>query len=188
MCHYITATSKKSTPLEVLNRIAKSHGLHFIDIKNEFVEKQLPHDTTYLVKKSSHCDCGTALGCMNLRNQQTEATDRDSEVKRLQKKGWSEAKIQRWIEDKEKASHKKEARNELYRHSQEPRAEEWVEFLKDAVASPEVREFGLLLHFYMTGPERETLELKRQESITVDAVSPDFLMTIEEDVLYLFRK
>src|SRR5512137_773494 len=134
MCHYITATVKKGTPLEVLSGIAKSHGLHFIDIKNEFVEQQLPQGTIYLWKKSSHCDCGTALGCMNLRNQQTEVPDRESETKRLRKKGWSEAKIQRWVEEKDKASDKKEARNELYRQSQEPRAEEWVKFLKDAVA------------------------------------------------------
>jgi hypothetical protein len=187
MCHYITATVKKSTPLEVLSEIAKSHGLHFIDIKNEFVEQQLPQGTTYLWKKSSHCDCGTALGCMNLRNQQTE-TDREGETKRLRRKGWSEAKIQRWIEEKEKASDKKESRNELYRQSQEPRAEEWVKFLKDAVANPAVGEFGLLLHFYKTGPERETIELKRQETTSVHTLSPDFLMTIDEDVLYVFRK
>jgi hypothetical protein len=179
---------KKSTPLEVLCEISKPHGLHFIDIKNEFVEQQLPQGTIYLWKKSSHCDCGTALGCMNLRNQQTEVPDRESETKRLRKKGWSEAKIQRWVEEKDKASDKKEARNEMYRHSQELRAEEWVKFIKDAVAHPAVGEFGLLLHFYKTAPERETIELKRHETTSVHTLSPEYLMSIDEDVLYLFRK
>lgn len=188
MCHYITGIVKKGTSLEALSGIAKSHGLHFIDIKNEFIEGQLPQGTMYLWKKTSHCDCGTALGCMNLRNKQSEASDREGEIKRLHKKGWSEAKIQRWIEEKEKASDKNEARNEVYRQSQEPRAEDWAKFVKDAVTNPKVGEFGLLLHFYKTGPERETLELKRQEKISVRDVSSDFLMTIDEDVLYLFHE
>lgn len=188
MCHYITGTIKNSARIETLNMVLKPYGLRFVQIENQFVQSQLPAETTYIWKKTSSCDCGTFLGSMRILNSRAAKRYTETEIEKLRKKNWSEDKIARWMADKDKAYEKTQTVVEQHRQSEEPRAEEWVSFLKEVVNHPDLREFGLLLHFYKTGPSRENVKLKGSRSIGIDEVSPIFLMNIEEDMLYVFKK
>jgi hypothetical protein len=105
--------------------------------------------------------------------------DTAKDTKRLKKKGWGEAKIEKWLKDKE---HKRESAL----LSRQPEAEEWIAFLRSAVGHPNIGEFGLLLHSYETGPELESFKFKRQQIVPISEVTPAFIMELEEDVLCIF--
>jgi hypothetical protein len=123
---------------------------------------------------------------LSFRPHGTEQPFSLKEVEALKKKGWSTAKIERWIEDKRKKQHKLLQANEHYRKAVRPNAEEWTSFLRGVVTHAAIGQFGLILHFYKTGPEEEKISLKGQQTVPIDTVSPEFLMGIEEDILYTF--
>src|SRR5262245_39681188 len=100
MCHYITATLSHDTDLAALQPVIREHRMALSPIHNAHVEAQLPRGTLYLSATRSMCDCGTALGCLNGGDRDRyHAGERDRE--RLRRKGWGEAKIARWVAERE---------------------------------------------------------------------------------------
>jgi hypothetical protein len=45
---------------------------------------------------------------------------------------------------------------------------------------------GLLLHWYRSSPENERFIIRQRQAVKMGEISPDLLMTLEEDVLYEF--
>lgn len=135
---------------------------------------------TYFLTTRGHCDCGTALG--SLLGHEPLETGYAEEVQRFEKRGWSQNKIQRWLSDKQKAA---EQRREEARVSGGPGAEEWLAFLREVTASGAAESVAILLHFYSGGVESERVRFSR-EVVSLSDVSVDFLLTMEEDRLYVF--
>jgi hypothetical protein len=65
--------------------------LDFAPLDNRHVAAQLGEGAVFVRATRGHCDCGTAIG---------RAHGRDAKVEALRRSGWSEAKIQRWSEQK----------------------------------------------------------------------------------------
>ena len=170
-----------------MNEIAKNFDLNFYQINNQFVESQLPKWMIYLSKSTNHCDCGTVLGS-TYHSSEIEFNVSHKEIKKLERKGWSQAKIKRWIEEKEKYKDKLKRESITYEERYAPQANEWYEFIKSVVLNKNLGTFGLLLHMYRTSPETEMVKLKRIENVAINDIRHDFLMKIREDVLYQFNQ
>ena len=115
------------------------------------------------------CDCGTALG----RLASAEMAERQRKLRRLEKKGWSKAKIERWVADRNKSIDRGEI-------------DSWFGLLTAVLSSGAAESIGLMLHFYSSSVHDETFAFAR-EDVPISGVDAEFLLGIEEDRLYVFR-
>ena len=163
----------------------EAHNLSFKEITNPHVSSQLDVGDIYILTTSSHCDCGTALGILN-RSGDSESVSYDREAKKLRKQGWSEARIQRWLEQKEQTKEKHLQENEAHAKTGTPDAAHWVAFITTVLKSGNTRKIGLLLHMYHGGTESERIKILGKESIKLKELSPGRLREMKEDVAYEF--
>src|SRR2546423_1121795 len=99
MCHYITATLPHNINPDSVAPTFDSHKLGFELISNPHVSKQLESGDWYILTTRGQCDCGTSLGSLS-RPEANKVISYDRELKKFRKQGWSEAKIERWLEQK----------------------------------------------------------------------------------------
>ena len=185
MCHYITATLPHAVDLKAVASIFESYKLGFELISNPHVAAQIDSQAWYVLTTKKYCDCGTALGSVTHQTA-TEDLSYDREVKKFRKQGWSEAKINRWLEQKEQTRERHGREDEALAKGTQPELENWLEFLNDLLTTKVAHKFGLLLHWYHTSVESERIKIHRRESVSLSDVNAERLMRIEEDVLYEF--
>lgn len=178
MCHFITATVPGDADLKQVRAVIAAHKRGFQRLANSHLQPQLPPGDQYLGLTWRMCDCGTVLGCL-ASQEEDSAKPGMRETEKLRRKGWSQARIERWTGERERSREKRG-------QAQEQRlaeAQGWLDFLRALLSSGGVAHVGLLLHWYRTGPEEERFAIQRTETVRVDEVTPEALMRIEEDVL-----
>lgn len=154
MCFYITLIVRGADSATV-DHVLRGHGrqakpINNISLREILVEGEMQYLTTI-----SHCDCGTVLA----PNDRDKARDRVTQAASLARKGWSTSKINRWLDDRIKADHKSEERQQ----AQSPDSISlWSRIVGDLVGIPGVQQAGLLLHFYSGDVEQEILKPSRE--------------------------
>ncbi len=103
MCTYITAVIAADADEAAIRQCADQWGHGWKAIDNRHVLGQLRPGERYYLTTRGHCDCGTALGSMG-PEWEHRSKDPANKVPALRRKGWSEAKITRWLKDKERAA------------------------------------------------------------------------------------
>lgn len=189
MCYFITLTIPQQADLGQLNDAAQRNGFHFSPITNAFVEQQLPPGAVYLEKDTGHCDCGTALGSLGVGPRAKPMPDERmvGEIAKRRAMGWSDKKIERWAASKQKADEQRNRREQERANENKPHAERWFRFLGACVLESRIPWIGVLLHFYRTNPTSENVEIEQTTRVSVDTMSVEALLQIEENVLYLFH-
>src|SRR5688572_15732863 len=97
MCHFITAVIPPEVAPDAAAALFAAHRLGFVVLQNPNVAAQLSDGERHILTTRGHCDCGTVLG------SHREAANHERELEKLRKKGWGEAKIERWVEQKRAA-------------------------------------------------------------------------------------
>ncbi|MAG59048.1 MAG: hypothetical protein CMJ83_22395 [Planctomycetes bacterium] len=184
MCLFITATLSSDANLDALRPLITQHQLEFAPLDNPHVREQLEPGEGYFHASGCHCDCESTLGS---HPSSREPVDR--EVRRhLRRKGWSEAKIQRWL-DQQKAI---AARNERVARQQggrpTPSLRQWEEALRALIDSGHTSHVGLLLHDFQGSLSAEVITVLARESIPVEELSAQYLLGLRKDVLYRFGR
>lgn len=185
MCHYITATLPHDVNLDAVAPVFESHRLGFALISNPHVSSQIEPGGWYILTTKGHCDCGTALGSLN-RPAAGEAVSHERELRKLRKRGWSEARVRRWIEQKELAEAKRLREADARGLGAAPEVERWMSCLADLLRSGHTRRVGLLLHMYRGGVASERIDIPGREEIGLAELTPDRLRRMREDVAYVF--
>jgi len=178
MCHFVTASVPAGTDLDAAAKIFEKHRLSLRIIHNPHLALALAKDI-YLATNSGPCDCGTPLGS----RRPGSTPPAESEVAKLRKKGWGEAKIRRWQEQKAEAGKRTDRQSEAMART--PEAEAWVALISDMLRA--VPYFVLLLHSYSGGIQNERINPTREVVARTD-LTADKLLSISEDVLYEFRR
>ncbi len=182
MCHYITATLPKETEPTSVAETFRAHQFGFKLISNPHVARQIEAGDWYVLTTKAHCDCGTALG--SFAGQATTVRDYQSELKKFRKQNWSEAKIRRWLEQKEQTRTKHQREDEARTHGGPRELTQWIELIADLFKLGQTRRIGLLLHWYRGDVESEPIEVLRREKVRMADLSPDRLLKMQEDVVY----
>jgi hypothetical protein len=184
MCFYITATLPKNTILEDFRHIFNKQDMAFSPLKNASVSSQLRPEELYLRATKDYCDCDTILGSSNqLKSYQKLLNSK--KVKTLRKKKWTDEQIDEWIKEK---LNKKEPKHgkKLTPLEEELEINRWLDLLHNLLDSKKVSRIGLLKHWYTKGLHDEEIRIIRTQKIQLNAVTSDFLLNLEEDVLYEF--
>jgi len=184
MCFYITATLPKDVNLEEFNEIFEQFKMSFIPIKNSEFENHLRPGELYLRATKNYCDCDTVLGSLDTTPQISELKN-SKKVKKLRQKKWTEEQIQKWIENKVK---QKKSKSKLTPNEQKLELENWIKFLKCLLSKKNISRVGLLKHWYHQSLEKEEIFIKKKERIDINELNKEYLLRIEEDVIYEFFK
>jgi hypothetical protein len=181
MCHYITAVLPSTADLERVEAIFRRHKRKLEPQPNPSVLEQLHSGERYYLTTSGSCDCGTPLGSA-VKAANHPPPDPEAQRLKLQKRGWGEAKIDRWLGQQEERLARLQDQTSL----PTPGADEWEALLREVLASGATAYVCLLLHWY-SGPITGRIRLLRREKAEIAVVTPDTLACLEEDVLYEFR-
>jgi hypothetical protein len=156
MCHYITLVAA-SSDASMLDAVMRTHGRRATPIDNPSLGAILrPGEHQYLTA-ARHCDCGTVFANGTELSAEEAAEERRRQWAKLEKKGWSTAKIERWFEDTERA----EARPRSSAADSDS-IELWTAVLNDLVRERGVAA-GLFVHAYRGGLDTETFEARRND-------------------------
>jgi hypothetical protein len=173
MCLFITGVLAKTADTPSFRAIVEAHNLAFDTIHNPHIDSQLEPTERYVRVTRGHCDCSTMLGSLHA----WQPKERD--IAKLRRKGWSDTKIQRWLQSKEHG----------VRAPATPQGEltsdEWMAFLQDALDEGSVPYLGLMMHWYRRSPEDEQIHVARRERVLADQL--DAIDPWVEDVIYEFH-
>jgi hypothetical protein len=185
MCHYITVTLPHNVNANSVAPIFESHKLGFDLISNPHVSAQLEAGDLYLLTTRGHCDCGTALGSLNV-SAAHDGLSYERELKKFRSQGWSEAKITRWLEHKEQTKEKHLREDEARAKGSTHELNQWLKLITNVLKSGYALRIGVLLHMYHGGIESERISIVRREKVKLAELTPELLMRIKEDVVYEF--
>jgi hypothetical protein len=187
MCTFIAAMLPPSAQAAEFRALADVCGLAWKPLMNRYLLAQVTAGSLWFLTNRKHCNCGTALGAAT-RSDEVSFHNPESEIPKLQKKGWSEAKIERWLGDKSAtvARRQKEAVERAAEKGAE--LESWLRFLRAALESDSSDRVGVLLHEYSGLVDGERVAIKGRKAVEGANMTSELLRGMESDVLYEFRR
>jgi len=185
MCFYITATLPKDVDLEELKAIFNEYNMAFNPIENDNIQSQLRTGELYFRATKDYCDCGTVLGSLN-NLQEYQNLLKSQKVRTLKKKKWTDEEIDKWIKEKLHKEGSSTIGKKLTPMEIDEKIKRWLDFLRSLLDNKKASRIGLLKHWYDKGLQTEEITLTRTEKINIDKITPEFLLNLEEDVLYEF--
>ncbi|OOG54493.1 hypothetical protein B0E48_14490 [Rhodanobacter sp. C03] len=165
-----------------LDAIAHKYGRQFKPQLNASIKEQINLAERYFMTTTAQCDCGTPLGA-HLRGRSLRRGDSMDQRKRLRLKGWSEAKIDRSLQQKQEHLSLHEQANAT---ANSEAMESWVAFICEVLNSGKTSSVALLLHMY-DGSVEDHIQLMGREIVHTRDVSAEILGNMKEDVLYEFQ-
>ena len=176
MCTYIMTVLPAGTDLDRAKKEYKQFGLRFW-VREERPPTISPHD--FYVGTAKHCDCGTALGSAYIPPSPMKSPE--EHIPKLKKRGWSQAKIERWLA--EKRAHSIDSETALDEGTIQQLAR-WHAFIEHVLQSRLASRLGIFVHFYN---ERFGADIIRQiERVPLSRVTPELLRNMADDTLYEF--
>ena len=136
------------------------------------------------------CDCGTALGSysQHFTDKRTSQHEIDSMTKPLKKKGWTQSKINRWLEEREKYV-SREARLEKQRHGhldeiENPDPDGWVETISQLLEVSNEKYAGILLQWSPGNKDFEKALSSKRRKLNISNDVGLELYKMDEDIVY----
>ena len=175
MCLFITAVVPRSALCSGFDAVVARHRLAFRPCRNPHVIAQLKAGEHYTLTSAGGCDCGSPLFFA--------ARDRiGKQIGKLRAKGWSNAKISRWVEDSRPRTHQqKGAQDRCWSIS------DWAAFLEEALAQPKVSVVGLIGHWYQGDVDSEPFVINGRVTHRVAELRAGSLGVLDQDTIHAFR-
>lgn len=183
MCRFISAVLPSHADVEAVAAIFRAHGRFFSPMRADsaIVASFAPGERLFGTTPG-HCDCGTPLGSAHDASS-ARRDDPEIETARLRRKGWSEAKIARALEQ----------RAEAKARPPRPRAEPeitslrvWRTLIEAVLASRATPSLGVVLHGMEHPNDFEDFPVSGRERIPRDRLDEAVLASMRDDTLYDF--
>lgn len=177
MCHFVTLIAPTDDAAAV-RAVMERHGRAADPIDNPSLRRVLRDGEHQYLTTRGHCDCGTVLAP---RHDTPEAFEEKlaKEEARMRRKGWSDAKIARAIEDRRKADAKPSGGGS-------DSLEQWNAALHDLRENLKLAYAGLFVRFYSGAIATEAFAASRRD-VTKDTPWQDALASLEHDEVTIFR-
>ena len=173
-----------------VRRLAKASLLKWEPLDNPGVIKQLRRGERYFLTTRGMCDCGTEIG-VSVRTAGTlppRDADLSREVKKLKKKGWTDAKVDRWIEQTKADVARKHTESEARLRGPHPEVDRWIQFVSLVLAGNHADWIGILVHWYGGNVATEAIAAGNRRWVTLDNFTEDYLLNAEEDTLHTIAR
>lgn len=177
MCHFVTLIAPTDDATAV-RAIMERHGRAADPADNPSIRKVLLEGERQYVTTRGHCDCGTALAP---RHDTPEMFEEKlaKEAARMKRKGWSEAKITRAIEDRRKADGRPSGGGS-------DSLELWNAVIRDLRKELNLPYVGLFVRFYSGAIATEVFNASRRE-VSKGTPWQDTLASLEHDEVTILR-
>jgi len=177
MCHFVTLIAP-TADADAVRAVMERHGRAATPIDNPSIRKVLADSERQYLTTRGHCDCGTVLAP---RHDTPKAFEEKlaKEAARMKRKGWSDAKIARAIEDRRKADAKPSGGGS-------DSIELWNAALHDLREELKLPYAGLFLRFYSGAIATEAFNASRRD-VTKGMPWQDALASLEHDEVTIFR-
>lgn len=176
MCHFVTLIAP-TADADAVRAVMERHGRAAYPIDNPSIRKALRDGERQYLTTRGHCDCGTVLAP---RHDTPEAFEeklaRDAE--RMKRKGWSDAKIARAIENRRKADARPSGGGS-------DSLELWNAVLHDLGETLKLPYAGLFVRFYSGAIATEAFGASRRQ-VAKSGQWQDALGSIEHDEVTIF--
>jgi hypothetical protein len=179
MCTFITIVLPASANLPGVKTLAEAAGLGFAPYRNPNLEGQLLPGELLVRATLGHCDCDTPLASL-AAGQETKIAEQPV---RPPRKGWSAAKLARWVEQKRAAADRDE-----HGVLADERLDRWLTFLLGALSVKGVTFVGLLVHTINHGLEDSPCQLAGRQLLPISTIDRDKLTRLAQHVLYAFHR
>ena len=181
MCTMIYAVLPSDASRNVLAPVTEKYRMACVQIE----DKWLPGAPGHLYHATSrHCDCGTVIGSARNRALSEEiGEDIDKKLKELKRAGWKQAKIDRWLAEKDAANAKRHAHLVTTGDAFEVQLAKWMGFLPAILTTGGTDWIGVLYHDYNLG---EPAHIEAEVKVPIDHLTLTLLEQMEPDKLYKF--
>jgi hypothetical protein len=178
MCHFITLIAP-TEDAEAVRAVMERHGRAARPIDNPSVRKVLREGERQYLTTRGHCDCGTTLAP---RHRSAEGFEERlaTQADRMRRKGWSDAKITRFIEDRRKADARPGGGGV-------DSLELWHAALRDLRDELKLPYAGLLVRLYSGEIATERFRASRRQ-VAKNAEWQEALGSMEHDEVTIFPK
>lgn len=179
MCDYVLGLLSADGDAHHVRRLAKAVGLKWTPFSEDDAPAWLePGERRFLT--SSSCACGTKIG-----SQRTQAAGGDvlAERKRLQKRGFSEAKILRLEADRARSADHKAQLASIEARS-DPAVLSLHGLLSSVIEARAASSIGFLLHTFRGRIDSESIPVKGRVMCPIDDFGVELLLTAARDVGY----
>jgi len=177
MCHFVTLIAP-TDDADAVRAIMDRHGRAADLIDNPSIRKVLRMGERQYVTTRGHCDCGTVLAPRH-DTPETFEEKLAKEAARMKRKGWSEAKITRAIEDRRKADARPGGGGS-------DSLELWNAALRDLRDELKLPYAGLFVRFYSGAIATEVFTASRRE-VLKGTPWQDALASLEHDEVTILR-
>ena len=135
-----------------------------------------------------HCACGSCLGERVIYDRPTADDDHDRidrEAERHRKRGWSEARVARWLAEK-RAAAERPAVSESEREQQE--LDDWMRLIPALLAVEGMACFGLLIHFFDDRQHWRHVQPEPSARVRLASLTETMLLNMAPERLFIVRR
>ena len=130
MCYFVVAALPRQANLESISEIFDRHGRRLAPAQLAIGGPSIPDDRELYYTCQGPCDCDTPIG--SRANGRAQRGPSDRKVAKLRNKGWSQAKIDRWIESKKSSLVEKERKRLSNENNSALDIDRWIELIREA--------------------------------------------------------
>jgi len=140
---------------------------------------------SFLATRGS-CDCGTEIGiCIRAeRNLPPFDSDFSRVVKNFKKKGLSDSKIDRWIQQSKTDTARKHNKATASLICPHPELTRWIEIVSSVLQGRHADCIGILVHWYGGNVATESIAAGNRRWLRLEELTEEYLLNAHEDTLY----
>jgi len=209
MCTYVTLAMPAAVPFDALRAVIERHKRRLHRIEHDYKRRPFLRPGDIYFHTARTCDCGTPVGwnsaaCEPDSSGRTAAEQQDAEAEReaerarakQRRKGWSQARVERWMAEKHAAAAIQSARVVTLDAAE---LERWTQLLRELAAQASSSRVGggsaggshggagglrLLIHEYAGSLENEPIANLDRASLHLRDLTPDTVAGLRWDVVY----
>ncbi len=186
MCHIISLILKDHSKEEAYARVLMLRKWKLVKLEDWLATKYLKPDEFIAYPRSDSCDCGTALGTYHIEVVLHRVSQH--EIEKQRKKGWSETKIKRWLEEIDKVNARekriqKEHFNDLGK-IENPDPDGWIKTISQLIEESGEKYIGILLQWSPGKHEIEHALRSNRKKVSIAKNAGIELYKMEEDKIY----
>jgi hypothetical protein len=184
MCRFVTAILPREADAAELVAVFRTHGRACHAYVDAALAAQIDSAQITCRTTTGHCDCDTPLG--EAHSAARRARDPENAAARFRRKGWSEAKIERALAQRNEA----DSRPRTVARGEQPQTSlrEWCILIREALALPGVATVGLLIHDCNSGTSDETIVSRGREAVPAVDLSETLLAAMHSNTIYEFHR
>jgi hypothetical protein len=180
MCTFILATCDKNAKEELLRKTLNLRNFAFKPIAQPPKEWKVEPEQKWRLATGFYCDCGTVIGIRRSESHKLNEKNLERKLIKLKQKGWSESRIKRWLEDREKP---------IIRGLEDSKVLElnnWKSAIVAVMETKSTKHFGIFHHF-VSGSYDDYEGCLAVQKVQYEELTDEHLTHLPENTLLLIQ-